>query len=384
MKLWKTLKTMEVMEVIEIMENFETAFYIILVVVGIMATVFYYFFRFYFFNKNQELKLNKANKANVEKDAEKKALTKTTKTTKTVSLSEALSKSRKSFWSKAGQDSKEVQSLEELEEALYMADLGPQMVNHLIEQVREKTKGEGFDLKLIKDFFKEEMTSFFEDGEGEKVFQRALGGHEKTKGPYVISIVGVNGAGKTTTIGKLAFRFLSENKKVMVVAGDTFRAAAGSQLGVWAERSKALIFQPPPETKDPSAVAFQAYEKAKKEGVDILLIDTAGRLHTQDHLMKELEKVQRVLKKHDFEAPHECWMVLDSNTGMNAYHQAESFHKSLGLTALILTKLDGSAKAGVALGVRKALKVPVFMIGVGEGIEDLKLFEPRAFVESLV
>jgi fused signal recognition particle receptor len=350
------------------MEDFQTAVYIILGVTSLVATVFYYFFRFYFFKEDQRLK----------KPLEEKA------STKTVSLTEALSKSKKSFWSKAGHDSTEVQSLEELEEALYMADLGPQTVNHLIEQVKEKTKGEGFDLDRIKGFFKEEMASFFEDGEGEKVFKRALEGEKESRGPYVISIVGVNGAGKTTTIGKLAFRFLSEGKKVMVAAGDTFRAAAGNQLGVWAERSQALIFQAPPETKDPSAVAFQAYEKAKKEGVDILLIDTAGRLHTQDHLMKELEKVQRVLKKHDPSAPHECWMVLDSNTGMNAYYQAESFHKSLGLTALILTKLDGSAKAGMALGVRRALGVPVLMIGVGEGIEDLRLFEPKAFVESLV
>ena len=350
------------------MENFQVAVYIILGVIGLVGTVFYYFFRFYFFNENQELSSKRTEKS----------------LTKTVALSEALSKSKKSFWSKSGQDTEEVQSLEELEEALYMADLGPQTVNHLIEQVREKTKNEDFDLDRVKGFFKEEMNSFFEDGEGEKVFQRALKGPDETEGPYVISIVGVNGAGKTTTIGKLAFRFLSEGKKVMVAAGDTFRAAAGSQLGVWAERSEALIFQPPPETKDPSAVAFQAYEKAKKEGVDILLIDTAGRLHTQDHLMKELEKVQRVLKKHDASAPHECWMVLDSNTGMNAYYQAESFHKSLGLSALILTKLDGSAKAGMALGVRKALGVPVLMIGVGEGIEDLRLFEPKAFVDSLV
>ena len=334
------------------MENFEIA--IVLGVCGLMATGFYYFFRFYFFKDNQP---------------------------KRVTLSEVLSKSKRSFWSKSGQNAEQVENLEELEEALYMADLGPETVSYLIEQVREKIKDEDFDLSKIKAFFKEEMESFFEACEGEKVFQRALNGGAR---PYVISIVGVNGAGKTTTIGKLAFRFLSEGKKVMVAAGDTFRAAAGSQLGVWAERSQALIFQGDEKTKDPSAVAFQAYEKAKKEGVDILLIDTAGRLHTQGHLMKELEKVQRVLKKHDPLAPHESWMVLDANTGMNAYYQAESFHKSLNLTALILTKLDGSAKAGMALGVRKALGVPVLMIGVGEGLEDLRLFEPKSFVESLV
>ena len=349
------------------MENFETAVYIILGVTSLVATVFYYFFRFYFFKENKELKdINKENTS-----------------TNALVLSEALSKSKKSFWSKVGQDIEEIQSLEELEEALYMADLGPQTINYLIEQVKEKMKGEDFNLNKIKGFFKEKMISFFENDEGERIFRRALD-HKHIEGPYVISIVGVNGAGKTTTIGKLAFRFLSEGRKVMVAAGDTFRAAAGSQLGVWAERSQALIFQSSVKTKDPSAVAFQAYEKAKKEGVDVLLIDTAGRLHTQDHLMKELEKVQRVLKKHDPLAPHERWMVLDSNTGMNAYYQAESFHKSLGLTALILTKLDGSAKAGMVLGIRKALGVPVLMIGVGEGLGDLRLFEPKTFVESLV
>ena len=174
------------------MENFEVVTYIVLGLSGVGATGFYYFFRFYFFKDDQ---------GTIESNKDKVS----SKPVKAVSLTEALSKSKKSFWSKAGQDSGEVQSLEELEEALYMADLGPQTVNHLIEQVREKTKGESFDLDRIKGFFKEEMTSFFEDGEGEKVFKRAIKGNESGDGPYVISIVGVNGAGKTTTIGKLAF-----------------------------------------------------------------------------------------------------------------------------------------------------------------------------------
>ena len=356
-------------------ETMELLLYAGVFATGIVSTAGYYFARFYLFKGEQK----KGVPYKEEKPPAKKVETKT--------LSEALTKSKRSIWSRGGAaDSGEVKNLDELEESLYMADIGPQTVSFLVNQVKEKisNNSEGFDVSKVKSLFREEMLDLFTPSEGELVYQRALKGKEGSDGPYVISIVGVNGAGKTTSIGKLAHKFLSQDKKVMVAAGDTFRAAAQEQLGVWAERSKALIFNAPENTKDPGAVAFQAYEKAKKEGVDILLIDTAGRLHTQDNLMKELEKVQRVLKKHDESAPHEVWMVLDSNTGMNAFYQAESFHKTLGLTALILTKLDGSSKAGTILGIRKSLGVPIFMLGLGEGIEDMKLFEPEDFVGSLV
>ncbi len=375
------------------MEQFEIITFITLGISGLGATAFYYFFRFYFYKENQELKETSEDKT-LAKNESKKATLATEKNTdssfkqgakKTLTLNEALLKSKKSFWSKQGSSNEEeVKSLDELEESLYMADIGPQTVQYLLDKVRAQSEGESFDLGSIKKLFKKEMLSFFDEDEGSNVFKRMLEKSSETSGPYVVSVVGVNGAGKTTTIGKLANKLSKEGLKVMVAAGDTFRAAAENQLNVWAKRSDALIFKAPKETKDPSAVAFQAYEKAKKEDVDVLLIDTAGRLHTQDNLMKELEKVGRVLKKHDENAPHECFMILDSNTGMNAAFQAENFHKTLSLTALILTKLDGSAKAGMTLGVRRSLGVPVMMVGLGEGIEDLRLFEPSAFVESLV
>jgi len=360
-------------------ENIELLLYAGVFATGLVSTAGYYFARFYLFKDSKE-----SGAANKEKFSAKPK-----PVTKTKTLTEALTKSKKSLWFRTAESGgEEVKSLDELEEALYMADIGPQTVSFLVDQVKEKIteNSNSFDLNEVKDFFRAEMLDLFTPLEGELVYKRALTGSHagESKAPYVISIVGVNGAGKTTSIGKLAHKFLSEGKKVMVVAGDTFRAAAQEQLGVWADRSKALIFKAPLETKDPGAVAFQAYEKAKKENVDILLIDTAGRLHTQDNLMKELEKVQRVLKKHDTKAPHEVWMVLDSNTGMNAFFQAESFHKTLGLTALILTKLDGSSKAGTILGIRKSLGIPIFMLGLGEGIDDMKIFEPEDFVQSLV
>jgi len=355
------------------MEQFEIITFITLGISGLGATAFYYFFR------NFDVKETTS-------PTQKTVGTGSRRTSKkTLTLNEALLKSKKSFWSRQGSSTEEeVKSLDELEESLYMADIGPQTVQYLLDKVRSQSEGASFDLSLIKELFKKEMLNFFDEDEGLSVFKRMLQKSSEATGPYVVSVVGVNGAGKTTTIGKLANKLSKEGLKVMVAAGDTFRAAAENQLDVWAKRSDSLIFKAPKETKDPSAVAFQAYEKAKKEEVDVLLIDTAGRLHTQDNLMKELEKVGRVLKKHDPNAPHECLMILDSNTGMNATFQAENFHKTLGLTALILTKLDGSAKAGMTLGVRRSLGVPVMMVGLGEGIEDLRLFEPSAFVESLV
>lgn len=352
------------------MESFEVLLMGGVAAVGFVGTAVYYFARFYMFKEEQS-------------EYQRPSGAPKPQVAKSLSLSDALSKSKSSLWRKAGSD-EEVSSLDELEETLYMADLGPQTVSFLIDQVKEKTKdSSGFNLDEVKGFFKAEMLNFFEEDKSENIYQRCLEGTD-SGAPYVVSIVGINGAGKTTSIGKLASKFAKDGKKVMVAAGDTFRAAAESQLQIWAERSGALLFMAHESTRDPAAVAFQAYEKAKKEEVDILLIDTAGRLHTQDNLMKELEKVMRVLKKHDESAPHETWMVLDANTGMNAFFQAESFHKALGLSALIMTKVDGSAKAGTALGLRQALKVPIFMLGVGEQVEDLRLFNPQDFVDSLI
>jgi len=344
-------------------------------VFGIVSTVVYYFARFYMFKgRGQDRTLP---------SQDKEALSEAPSSSpakKTVSLSDALASSRKSIW--RSKSDLPLDSLESFEESLYMADLGPRTVNFLTERVGEQIKNDKFDLDKVKGIFKEEMTKVFADDAPEVELSKLIS--TKQTEPHVIAVVGVNGAGKTTTIGKLAYKFSSEGKKVMVAAGDTFRAAAENQLNIWAERTGALIFKAPPQTKDPGAVAFQAYEKAKKEQVDILLIDTAGRLHTQENLMNELEKVKRVLAKQNPEAPHDVWMILDSNTGVNALHQAEAFNKTLGLTGVIMTKVDGSAKAGMALGVRQVLGVPILMLGVGEGIEDLRPFIPEDFVKSLV
>lgn len=336
---------------------------------GILGTVVYYFARFYIFKGDEQ------DKPKLKETPAGEQLT-----PKAVSLTDALSKSRRSIW-RSNKDLP-LDSLESFEESLYMADLGPQTVNFLTERVGDQIKNESFDLEKVKIIFKEEMISIFQDDAPEEKIAELLA--SKQSEPHVIAIVGVNGAGKTTTIGKLAHKFSVEGKKVMVAAGDTFRAAAENQLNIWADRTDALIFKAPPQTKDPGAVAFQAYEKAKKENVDILLIDTAGRLHTQENLMNELEKVKRVLAKQNPLAPQDVWMILDSNTGVNALYQAEAFNKVLGLTGVIMTKVDGSAKAGMALGVRQSLGVPILMLGVGEGIEDLRPFSPKDFVNSLV
>ncbi len=333
--------------------------------VGLIGSGIYYFARFFLFKDmrpNTQLLKKKGNPKKVD------------------SLFEALSNSRKSIWRL--ESDLPLDSIQDLEEALYIADLGPDTVAFLIERVQEQIKGEKFSLDKIKNIFKSEMTKIFkEDFSAQKISALIK---EKQSSPHVIAIVGVNGAGKTTTIGKLAYKFSQEGKKVMIVAGDTFRAGAETQLSVWAEKSNTLIFKALPQTKDPGAVAFQAYEKAKKEEVDILLIDTAGRLHTQDNLMQELKKVKRVLSKQDIKAPQDIWMILDANMGMNVLHQTKVFHKTLGLTGVIMTKVEGSAKAGMALGVKQSLGIPILMLGTGEGIKDIRLFNSQDFVSSLV
>jgi fused signal recognition particle receptor len=193
----------------------------------------------------------------------------------------------------------------------------------------------------------------------------------------------VNGAGKTTTIGKLARRFAQSGRRVLVAAGDTFRAAAADQLKIWTDRAQVEIFSPENVT-DPSAVAFMAVEAAQGGGFDIVIIDTAGRLHTQKNLMEELRKMKRVMQKKIESAPHEVLLVLDANSGQNALVQAREFHQALGVTGVVLTKLDGTAKGGVAVGLACELQIPIKLIGVGEGIEDLRRFSSREFVDSIL
>jgi fused signal recognition particle receptor len=201
--------------------------------------------------------------------------------------------------------------------------------------------------------------------------------------PAVWMIVGVNGAGKTTSIGKMAALLAHGGKKVLVAAGDTFRAAAGNQLKSWTERAEVEIFSPPGVT-DPSAVAFDAIAKAKAQNYDVVIVDTAGRLHTQANLMEELKKMKRVMSKVIANAPHETLIVLDANSGQNALLQAKQFHEAIGLTGVVLTKMDGTAKGGVAVGLANELQIPIRLIGVGEKIGDLRPFSAKEFVDSIL
>src|SRR6202171_4522914 len=201
--------------------------------------------------------------------------------------------------------------------------------------------------------------------------------------PYVILVVGINGAGKTTTIGKLARRLLAEGHSVMLAAGDTFRAAAREQLAIWAERNQVPIIAQQ-SGAEPAAVIFDALQAARARNIDVLIADTAGRLHTQTHLMDELKKVKRVLGRLDPAAPHEVLLVLDGTIGQNAVAQAEEFNKSLGVTGLMITKLDGTAKGGVVLAIAQRLKIPIRFVGVGEQSEDFGVFNASEFVSALL
>jgi len=196
-------------------------------------------------------------------------------------------------------------------------------------------------------------------------------------------VIGVNGTGKTTTIGKLARRLQGEGKKVMLAAADTFRAAAAEQLTIWGDRNNIPVIKHK-EGADPGAVVFDALSAAKARGMDVLIVDTAGRLHTKSNLMEELKKVRRILERELPGAPHETLFVLDATTGQNALAQAKVFHQAIGVTGIALTKLDGTPKGGIVFAINKELGIPVKFVGVGEGIEDLKSFDPREFVEALI
>lgn len=325
----------------------------------------------------------------LKQDLEKKTAERPQKAYKT--LEEALSQTRQSFWGRmAGSFSGEKvdsSKLEEIEEVLYTSDLGPKTVARLFKTLESKVKQAGdknsADSQFLRQALREEMINIFQDSK--------KSGDKKSQDDFIIKeneltvwmVVGVNGAGKTTTIGKLASQLQSQGKKVMIAAGDTFRAAADAQLKVWSERAQVEIFSPE-NVKDPSAVAFDAVNKAKAKGFDVVIIDTAGRLHTQKNLMEELKKIKRVMEKVVPTAPHEVILVLDANSGQNALVQAEQFHQALGVTGVILTKMDGSAKGGVAVGIACDVGLPVKMIGVGEAVEDLRPFSPQDFVDSIL
>lgn len=262
--------------------------------------------------------------------------------------------------------------LEELEEILIISDIGVQTATDLIQSISKKaSKISGAD--QLKEALKKEILASL-------TYQTPF--REKiTAKPHVIMVVGVNGVGKTTTIGKLAAKFTASGKKVLIAAADTFRAAAVEQLMIWAERAGAEIVKHKEKT-DPAAVAYDSLEAALARGADIVLIDTAGRLHTSVNLMEELKKIKRTVSKKNSGAPHEILLVLDATTGQNALSQARLFHDALGITGIALVKLDGTAKGGIVVSICNTLNIPLKYVGVGEKIEDLHNFNPVHFVKA--
>lgn len=275
-----------------------------------------------------------------------------------------------------GQDRQVDESvLAELEEILFTADIGVRTASNLVELAREKLKrNELSNPERIKALIREEVARIVD-----LPVPRSMEGGGP---PHVVMVVGVNGAGKTTTIGKLAAQLTGAGKKVVLAAGDTFRAAATEQLDVWADRAKAELVKGE-DGSDPGAVVFEAVKQAKETGAEVVIADTAGRLHTKAPLMEELKKVHRVMGKALPGAPHEVLLVLDSTNGQNAIAQARQFQEAVGVTGIALTKLDGTAKGGVIIGICDELKIPVLWVGVGEKIADLRRFEPREFVKAL-
>ncbi len=266
--------------------------------------------------------------------------------------------------------------LEDLETQLVMADVGVEATREIMARLTERVgRKELTDSDALFEALIEELQGML------AVCQQPLV-IDSSKKPYVILMVGINGVGKTTTIGKLAKQFQARGKSVMLAAGDTFRAAAVEQLQVWGERNNVPVVAQHTGA-DSASVLFDALEAASARGTDILIADTAGRLHTKDNLMGELEKVVRVMKKIDPEAPHEVMLVLDAGTGQNALNQATQFQKSVGVTGLTLTKLDGTAKGGVIFALAKQLGLPVRFIGIGEGINDLRPFDANDFTRAL-
>lgn len=300
-------------------------------------------------------------------------------------LDQGLSKTKSSIFSKlaktiAGKSKVDDEVLDNLEEVLITSDVGVETTLKIIKRIEERvSKDKYLGTDQLNTILREEIADLLEENNSADNAGYSL---PEDKKPYVMMIVGVNGVGKTTTIGKLAHQFKSSGKKVMLGASDTFRAAAVEQLKIWAERVDVPIVEQGMNA-DPASVAFDTLESAKSKGSDVVLIDTAGRLHNKAHLMDELTKIKRVMDKVVPGAPHEVLLVLDGSTGQNAFEQAKQFTKATEIKSLALTKLDGSAKGGVVIGISDHFKIPVRFIGVGEGIEDLQVFNRKEFVDSL-
>ncbi len=301
-------------------------------------------------------------------------------------LNKGLEKTKQSFFSKlsrsiVGKSKVDDEVLDNLEEILITSDVGVETTLKIIGRIEERVARDKFvstdELNLI---LRDEIADLLEENNSDSVNDFTV--PDKGEDPYVIMVVGVNGVGKTTTIGKLANQFKKKDIKVVLGAADTFRAAAVDQLIIWSERVGVPIVQQGMGA-DPASVAFDTLQSAKAQNADVAIIDTAGRLHNKVNLMNELSKIKRVMEKVVPGAPHEILLVLDGSTGQNAYEQAKQFALATDINALAITKLDGTAKGGVVIGISDQMKIPVKYIGVGEGIEDLQVFNRQEFVDSL-
>ncbi len=301
-------------------------------------------------------------------------------------LKEGLSKTRESLVGKLRSvlfmgRKIDAQLLSEIEEILITSDVGVSTTEKIIERLKDRVRTDNIqDAGLILDVLKEEIASMV--AQSPSAHNDATFAIDEAQKPHVIMLIGVNGVGKTTTIGKLAHNYKRAGRSVLIGAADTFRAAANEQLEVWAQRAGVDIVQQQ-HGADPAAVAYDTLSAAKARGTDVVIIDTAGRLHNKQGLMQELEKIGRVMKKIHPDAPHDVFLALDATTGQNALQQAKEFTKVAPITGIILTKLDGTAKGGAVLAITDAMQIPVRYIGVGERIDDLQVFDPNAFVEAM-
>lgn len=299
-------------------------------------------------------------------------------------LDKGLEKSKESIIKRlsravAGKSKVDDEVLDNLEEALISSDVGVNTTVKIIERLENRVRRDKYmNTAELGTILSEETISLLEEN---KTSDAGTSG-ALIASPYVIMVVGVNGVGKTTTIGKLAFRYKNQGKSVLLGAADTFRAAAADQLTIWSERAGVPLVKQQMGS-DPASVAYDTVSSGKSGGVDVIIIDTAGRLHNKVNLMNELSKMKRVIQKVIPEAPHEVLLVLDGSTGQNAFEQAKQFTEATSVNALAITKLDGTAKGGVVIGISDQFKVPVKYVGVGEKIEDLQLFDRHAFVEAL-
>ena len=300
-------------------------------------------------------------------------------------LDKGLEKTKENVFGKlsravAGKSKVDEDSLDDIEEALITSDIGVETTLKIIERLEERVaKDKYLDTNELNAFLKEEMSLLLEESNNTDEVEFVV---PQTDGPYVIMVVGVNGVGKTTTIGKLAYQFKQAGKKVVLGASDTFRAAAVDQLVIWSERVGVDVVKQEMGS-DPASVAFDTVQSAKNKGADVVIIDTAGRLHNKVNLMNELTKIRNVMSKVIPDAPHDVMLVLDASTGQNAIEQAKQFTLATKVDSLALSKLDGTAKGGVVIGISDQFKIPVRYIGVGEGIEDLQVFNKKEFVDSL-